>query len=132
MLIGILKSAKHNCSVLSRFWEKPSVFGKTSRVFAFFDSALIIMDAFLESNDWNLLKSEVYYKKKCDRTKFSVTLGSVDRASSPANSVTQVTTVKVVHEDYDDTNLNWDVALLKLATPVAFSSKRVFNCGFFL
>lgn len=54
-----------------------------------------------------------------------MTVGSVDRASSPANSVTQVASVKVVHEGYDDTNLNLDVALLKLPTAVAFSSTRV-------
>jgi hypothetical protein len=54
-----------------------------------------------------------------------VTLGSVDRASSPTNSVTQVTHTKVVHENYQETNLNFDVALLKLDSPVAFNSGKI-------
>ncbi|XP_059473499.1 brachyurin-like [Neocloeon triangulifer] len=64
--------------------------------------------------EWILTAAHCVY----NRNNFVVTLGAIDRKVNLAGSITMSTNSKFVHENYKTSNLNNDIAMLKLPSAV--------------
>jgi len=114
------------CKAKPYSWPWQAAFAEKS---GWSGSYSLICGASLIANQWVMTAGHCVEGSQDDPTKFRVKLGVFDRANNdePGEVVAEIESIHL-HPDYNPSTVEWDISLLKLKQPVAFSDHIIPVC----